>query len=128
MIIGSTPFLDSTAEDIAQSFTVPGPVTAAIVQGTMYTYTSFPIPDYKQIQVVIAERGLAAAGGAGSYLMKQLSNGPEVNNKQITHTIHDCYAFMSFSTFLFLFSYHGYKLENPCKRCENVFDYNLGLI
>lgn len=77
--------MDSTAEDISQSFTVPGPVTAAISQGTMYTYNSFPVPDNKQIQIVIAERGLAATGGAGGHLMKELSSGPEVheNKKQI---------------------------------------------
>lgn len=79
----STPFLDDTSEDIAQSFTVPGPVTASVPQGQSFSYTSaFPMFDLKQLQVVVTERGLAATGGAGGTLVREHGHGPEVSRLQ----------------------------------------------
>lgn len=79
----STPFLDDTSEDIAQSFTVPGPVTASVPQGQSFNYSAaFPIPDLKQLQVVVTERGLAATGGAGGTLVKEHGHGPEMSRLQ----------------------------------------------
>ena len=80
---GSTPFLDDTSEDIAQSFTVPGPVSTIVPQGKTYSYTSsFPLPDLQQLQIVVTERGLAANGGAGGYLMREQGHGPEISRLQ----------------------------------------------
>ena len=79
----STPFLDDTSEDIAQSFTVPGPVTASVPQGQTFSYTAaFPVPDLKQLQIVVTERGLATTGGAGGLLMREHGHGPETSRLQ----------------------------------------------
>jgi hypothetical protein len=79
----STPFLDDTSEDISQSFTVPGPVTASVPQGQTFSYNAgFPLPDLKQLQIVVTERGLAATGGAGSYLVREIGHGPETSRLQ----------------------------------------------
>ena len=80
---GSTPFLDDSSEDIAQSFTVPGPVTASVPQGRGFAYSGgFPVPDLKQLQIVVSERGLAGTGGAGGYLVREIGQGPEMSRLQ----------------------------------------------
>lgn len=80
---GSTPFLDDPSEDIAQSFTVPGPVTASVPLGQTYSYSAaFPIPDLKQLQIVVSERGLTNLGGAGGLLMREQGSGPETSRLQ----------------------------------------------
>jgi hypothetical protein len=80
---GSTPFLDDTSDHISQSFAVPGPVSSSLPDKKSFSYTTaFPVLNVQQLQIVVAERGLAQFGGAGSFLVRELGQGPEISRLQ----------------------------------------------